>query len=84
MWTNILLDTFTGKLWQCQYSVEGSEYIFSVVINPDVLSTSENSKFTIQPLTSMFQFYLINEETGDMWKFQWSTKGDEYRWIERF
>ena len=84
MWTYILLDTFTGKLWQCQYSVEGPEYIFSVEINPDVLSTSENSKFIIQPLVSVFQFYLINEETGDMWKFQWSTKGDDYRWIEKF
>jgi hypothetical protein len=19
-----------------------------------------------------------------MWKFQWSTKGDDYRWIEKF
>ncbi|MCJ7448878.1 MAG: hypothetical protein MUO72_14425 [Bacteroidales bacterium] len=84
MWTYILLDTFTGKLWQCQYSVEGPEYILSVEINPDVLSTSENSKFTIKPMASMFQFYLINEETGDMWKFQWSTEGDDYRWIERF
>jgi hypothetical protein len=31
----------------------------------------------------MFQYYLLNEETGEMWQFQWSTKGDEYRWIEK-
>ena len=37
MWTYILLDKFTGKLWQCQYSVEGTEYISSWVINPNVL-----------------------------------------------
>jgi len=85
MWTYILLDRFTGKLWQCQYSVEGAEYRSSWVINPYVLSTTEKSKFTIQPLTSMFQFYLINQETGDMWKFQWSTKSEDgYRWIEKF
>jgi hypothetical protein len=35
-------------------------------------------------LTSMYQYYLINDNTGDMWKFQWSTKGDDYRWIEKF
>lgn len=40
--------------------------------------------YSIQPLTSMYQYYLINDNTGDMWKFQWSTKGDDYRWIERF
>lgn len=84
IWTFILLDTFTGKLWQCQYSVEGDKYRSSWVINPYELSSSEKSKFTIQPMTSMYQYYLLDEETGDMWKFQWSTKGDEYRWIERF
>jgi hypothetical protein len=56
----------------------------SVAINPYRLSFTENRKFSIQPLTSMYQYYLINEETGDMWKFQWSTQGDEYRWIEEF
>ena len=83
MWTFILLDKFSGKLWQCQYSVEGIEYISSLVINPNDLSSSQSNKFSIQPMTSMFQFYLINDETGDMWKFQWSTKGEEYRWIEK-
>mgnify|MGYP001355721444 CR=1 FL=1 len=83
MWTYILLDKFTGKLWQCQYSVEGSAYIRSYVINSNVLSSTESAKFTIQPMTSMYQFYLLNEETGEMWKFQWSTEGDEYRWIEK-
>lgn len=84
MWTYILLDNFSGKLWQCQYSVEGIDYISSWVINPSKLSYTESNKFTVQPLTNMFQFYLINDETGDMWKFQWSTDGDEYRWIEKF
>jgi len=83
MWTFILLDKWTGLLWQCQFSVQGAEYIASVVINPDALSYTQTNKFTIQPMTSMFQYYLINEETGDMWQFQWSTEGDEYRWIKK-
>lgn len=83
LWTYILLDKFSGKLWQCQYSVQGTEYISSWVINSTELSSSQGNKFSIQPMTSMFQFYLINDETGDMWQFQWSTKGDEYRWIKK-
>jgi hypothetical protein len=83
IWTFILLDKFSGKLWQCQFSVKGAEYMASWVINPNELSNTESNKFTVQPMTSMYQFYLINEETGDMWKFQWTTKGDEYRWIEK-
>ena len=84
MWTYILLDKFSGKLWQCQYSVEGVEYIASWVINDTPLSYTETNKFTIRPMTSMYQYYLINDETGDMWKFQWTTKVEEgYRWIEK-
>ena len=84
MWTYILLDTFNGKLWQCQYSIKGDDYRSSWIINNNILSITENSKFIIQPMTSMYQYYLINEETGDMWRFQWSTQGSDYRWIERF
>jgi hypothetical protein len=84
MWTYILLDTFDGKLWQCQYSVDGPEYRFCLEINPYRLAYTEKSVFTIQPMTSMYQFYLINDDTGDMWKFQWSTEGDDYRWIEKY
>lgn len=83
MWTFILLDKWSGLIWQCQYSVEGVDYIFSVVINSNVLSYTQSNKFTIQPMTSMYQYYLIDEESGEMWQFQWSTKGDEYRWIEK-
>ncbi|MCR5040400.1 MAG: hypothetical protein K6A94_13835 [Bacteroidales bacterium] len=84
IWTFIELDTFTGRLWQVQFSVEGAEYRTFFTINQKYLAVPENkSIFTIQPLTSMFQYYLMNEYTGEMWKFQWSTKGDDYRWIEK-
>ncbi|MFI3320369.1 MAG: hypothetical protein SNH01_05965 [Rikenellaceae bacterium] len=84
MWTYILLDEYTGCLWQCQYSTKSADQIFSVPINTQYFSYSDTNKFTVQPLVSMYQYYLINNETGEMWKFQWTTKGDDYRWIERF
>jgi hypothetical protein len=83
MWTYILLDKSSGKLWQCQYSVDGIEYITSIAINDNILSYTDTVKFSIEPMTSMFQYYLIDEESGELWKFQWSTEGDEYRWIEK-
>lgn len=83
IWTYILLDKCSGKLWQCQYSVQGIENIISIEINADSLSDSSTSKFTIEPSVSMFQYYLINQETGEMWKFQWSTQGADYRWIRK-
>jgi hypothetical protein len=83
LWTFILLDEFSGKLYQIQFSIKGDEYRGIWVINPNSLSSTESKKFSIKPLISMFQFYLINNEDGEMWKFQWSTKGDEFRWIEK-
>ncbi len=84
MWTFILLDKWSGKLWQCQYSVKNALNIGSWVINSYFLSNTESNKFTIEPLISMYQYYLINEETGEMWKFQWTTKDEDgYRWIEK-
>ena len=84
MWTFILLDRFTGKLWQCQFSVEGDNYIFSVSINESPLSSTYSAKFSIQATMSIYQFYLTNEETGELYQFQWSTKDEAgYRWIKK-
>jgi hypothetical protein len=84
MWTFILLDSFDGRLWQLQYSVDSDDdYRFCIPINTvKLVDNSRRSIFYIQPLVSMFQYYLINDANGSMWKFQWSTKGDDYRWIE--
>lgn len=85
MWNFILLDSYNGRLWQVQYSTESIDYRFCIPINDtELVANKWRSVFSIQPLVSMYQYYLINESNGDMWKFQWSTKGDEYRWIERF
>lgn len=85
MWTFILLDSYNGKLWQVQYSSQDLDNLMCIPINEnELVSDNEKCIFSIQPLTSMYQYYLINDHTGDMWKFQWSTKGDDYRWIEKF
>lgn len=85
MWNFILLDSYNGRLWQVQYSTKNLDNLLCLPINGcELVSNDEKSLFSIQPLTSMYQYYLINDSTGDMWKFQWSTKGDGYRWIEKF
>ena len=83
MWNFILLDTYTGRLWQVQYSSSDLDALMCIPINEVELAQASHQIFSISPLTSMYQYYLINELNGDMWKFQWSTKGDDYRWIQR-
>ena len=33
MWTFIMLDSYTGKNWQVQFSTKGTDYMFAVPIN---------------------------------------------------
>ena len=37
MWTFIMLDTYTGKNWQVQFSVKGEDYMFAAPINFSLL-----------------------------------------------
>ena len=87
MWTFIELDTYTGKIWQLQYSLKNDNTRFIIPINSDHLNYTFENVFDIQPMTSMYQYYLINTKTGEMWQFQWNTKPDKgdktYRWIKK-
>ena len=84
IWTFIELDTFDGRLWQVQFSVEGTSYMFSIPINKyPLVYNNHRSIFNIQPMTSMYQFYLINEDNGELWQFQWTSDGPEYIWIKK-
>lgn len=84
MWTFILLDTYDGRLWQIQYSTQSLDNLLCIPINKDkLIADNEKSAFYIKPLTSMYQYYLINDLTGNIWKFQWSTEGNDYIWIEK-
>lgn len=83
MWNFILLDSYTGRLWQVQFSSQNLDALMCIPINEVELASASRPIFSISPLTSIYQYYLIDESNGNMWKFQWSTKGDEYRWIER-
>ena len=84
MWTFILLDSYEGRLWQVQYNTKKLDNVFCIPINDRALVESAGrSIFSIQPMTSMYQYYLVKDDSGEMWKFQWTTKGPDYRWIEK-
>ena len=83
MWNFILLDSYTGRLWQVQYSSKDLDNLMCIPINDVELAKYTQPIFYIQPLTSMYQYYLVDGNTGELWKFQWSTKGNDYRWIEK-
>ena len=74
MWTFLKLETSTGKIWQVQYAV-GDRDAFQVVLNDislafDGMETA--GRFKLHPTDNMYNFLLLDTQTGNVWQAQWS------------
>ena len=84
MWTFLELETFSGRIWQVQYSVSGES--FKIPINKTDLSfdfTGElqyAGRFELYSTQNMYNFILLDRENGQIWQVQWSTD-PKYRGI---
>lgn len=82
MWTFLELETFSGKIWQVQYSIEGGQYRFKTALNTIDLTyggTEETlyaGRFELYPTENMYNFILLDTFNGRTWQVQWSTKED--------
>ena len=80
MWNFIKLDTRTGKLWQVQYSTQGTEYRFQSVLSDKDLSYEENTKpnrFELYPTKNTYNFVLLDKVDGRVWQVQWSFEEED-------
>lgn len=81
MWTFLELETFTGKIWQVQYSVSGDR--FKVPINKVDLSFDFTGdlqyagRFELYSTQNMYNFLLLDRENGQVWQVQWSMDPDK-------
>lgn len=77
-WTLLELDTQTGRVWQVQYSVEGSKYRFKTRLNSwSLLEESDlqvSGRFELYPTQNMYNFVLLDKISGKTWQVQWSTE----------
>lgn len=83
MWTFLELETFSGRIWQVQYSIKGSEYRFRSKLNECDLALGENEfagRFELYKTENMYNFVLLDTATGATYQVQWSTEA-ENRWI---
>lgn len=74
MWTFILLDTVTGRMWQIQYDVQGDNR-GGVELNTQDLASGKQiipGRFTLHKTTNMYNFILLDQIDGDTWQVQWS------------
>jgi hypothetical protein len=79
MYTFIKLDTRNGKMWQVQWSNNGSEYRFESTLS-DISQVNKgeekNGRFFLYPTTNIYTFILLDQIDGRTWQVQWG-KEDE-------
>lgn len=77
MWTFLELETFSGRIWQVQYSVNDSESTrMKTYLNFRGLVESEEDtyagRFELFPTQNIYNFILLDTQTGKTWQVQWS------------
>ena len=72
----IKLNTATGQIWQVQYRLGDTESMTVAIDNTSLLYSFESEiagRFELYPTNNMYQFILIDTQTGRTWQVQWST-----------
>lgn len=72
----IKLDTATGQTWQVQYRLGDTESMTVVIDDSSLLWYSEPEiagRFELYPTNNIYQFILIDTQTGRTWQIQWNT-----------
>lgn len=81
MWNFIKLDTRNGKMWQVQYSIKDEDgYRGEVVLNGSSLlpnGNGGNGRFTLIPTQNMYNFILLDQQSGNTWQVQWSFEEEQ-------
>lgn len=80
MWTFLKLNTQTGQVYQVQYTVNSGssgEWIVSErTLNTD--GVVQNGRFELYATQNMYNFLLLDKNTGAVYQIQWSIE-EEYR-----
>ena len=83
--TFLLLDTRDGRIWQLHWSIDNDSYVGTKPINSKSLATQteENiGRFTLHPTTNLWNYILLDQDTGRTWQCQFSIDKPKQRFIE--
>ncbi len=83
---NILLklDTKRGRIWMVQYRMKDQSAMEVTIDNFAAVSEAAgwNGRFEMYPTNNMYNFLMIDTETGQVYQVQWSTEYSK-RFVER-
>jgi len=74
IFTSLLLDTRTGRLWQTQFSLDAKHFEGAIPISGELTSedSGRNGRFSLSSTGNIFTFMLVDKLTGAMQHCQFS------------
>jgi len=80
IWTSLLLDSSTGRIWQIQFALNDSAFAGRLAINEEALAppaAAHVGRFVLQETQNIFTFLLLDQDDGRVWHVQWSNDADK-------
>jgi hypothetical protein len=78
IWTHLLLDTRTGRVFQMNHSIDEGSVRGSLPISNKSLVEDEkgakDGRFTLYPTSNIWNWILVDQEDGRCWQCQFATK----------
>lgn len=81
IFTTLLLDTRTGRLWQAQYSLDDKHFEGTAPISTQLYASTNdpNGRFALTKTHNMWTYILTDTKTGALWHCQYSVKDSQSR-----
>jgi hypothetical protein len=80
IWTSLLLDSSTGRIWQVHFALNDSSFAGRLAINEEALvqpAEAHVGRFALQETQNIFTFLLLDQDDGRIWHVQWSNGADK-------
>jgi len=80
IWTSLLLDSSTGRIWQVHFALKDSAFAGRLAINEEALvppAAAHVGRFVLQETQNIFTFLLLDQDDGRVWHVQWSNDADK-------
>jgi hypothetical protein len=75
VWTFLLLDSSTGRVWQLQYALSDTVFAGRLALNDSVLvpvASERPGRFSLRETQNVYNFLLLDQYDGRVWQLQWS------------
>ena len=85
-WTFLELDTRYGKVWRVQFTIQGDNYRFKILMFSENLLREGDEvipgRFTLYPTNNYHNFILLDQINGRCWQLQYGDKAEDLKLIQ--